>query len=1533
MELTIFSREPKNEFSLQGKLGLLNYGDSSFVNSIIQALSNIEQICFMIRASPPDYVRSVGGVEDKTERKYRSDIVLALRKVLHEMWTDKRVVITPAVLIRRMNRITVLKEAILNTSIEDTYIYLMEALHESFQQTVPPHFEPKVNLSDSGPVWLMKRSGSEYAYQRSFVSDSVQGVTMLTTVCPNCGEKEETMDPFLFLKIDLVRITGQGHLNKGGFRENSDPALSSFSKKSSRKIMRSQESGRLGQAIHWMRALSMARMDSLGPVKKQQSMGSEAEDSAVRENASEVDSTPTSLALSTKLRQLSYSFVTRFRQSDVQAATPDNSNRVATQSDTSNRVHPDGKLIPFPLPGPPIAATKVDVKTLVKGSRRKEPGSKETEKGPVEVGVPAENSLSTDVANISSSPTAILPSDQLDMASCVRSKLHPEGTYRAPSESKECDGGDHTTSCEGSADGNSSTAGESIGRQASTESREKKKTRKRKRVKRTPSDPSINLEAKVDDENDLTRASSGSLSGSAASSSSRANGVPLSGDGITRVGSKPLLPPLANAPSSKVLFTPPRDDVPSSPVQKQPITSLSLHTICTLDTDADILNTSTHPAIKTFTQEEVLQEGPEEQSERCRDTSPEKYDENIRVDESLTEEDDERSAKIPFRRRRNSSIRMQLSMMSPRDEAKAKPEENESSELQTAKMSIIESEIEDDNSFVTIVKNLPRTFVHMAHAAKIEFGIRGLGSAVTLSDCLKQHFSPQTTPQYCPRCDDMLDMKRTKHIATAPEVLVIYFNRFVNMGFHHSKINSKIEFPINNFDLRDHLDSSSGYFQSSWQQNPVYNLAVVIEHAGTNKYKSQYNTLARHMPEDIWFEYEDHLVKQVSERYVRSREALMLFYVKCGPPKDTTSGKFHPPLVELQRMLKDEVVTRWRLVEEERTYLKHLADQERDKLRRFGIMHVLKYWRKKPARSKSFGSAIRRFSDFSRKSIANLARRSTVEKTSPPYGRLKKGSKWKVVQNNMKDIAKQGKEARMKEVKARQEERRKQRDPDGPLSPRTKALDGIRSEIKATLLGRLAHERGEIDDFDEDEYDNALKYVIPDTPPKKTQVFISLYWIMRFLSFSDPGPICNDDIACPHGHLKPHLHACKKLICIPVDIGLWKHIEIYLYEQYSYAIHNNDNMENVPPSKDDISRNKDLFRPLLDMEPCAECMEKHAALMDRRSNEMERVVIENILDGYEDPLPEETNESILREVHAELKKRDKFNVKVPVRDMQAEHNTTLPETSNDLEALRRKFRSTTGIVRRISAAWISLRRKTSPSAVSPDVSESSEAQEPLKNWFDRKSFRLSSLGKKKQLPSLQDGGKGSEEGTIPRTNSGAVDHMCTPSSDTDVSKTNCDEKHAVHCDQSDKLSDDSSEDPICRILQVRPLQDVSYCCIVHKPWLDRWRLFVQAGAHEDIEYPQSPPGPISNFRLLRRDSPHRQAMRHVSNRQSPGDSMVREVVLNDHLLADLRMDIDYVVVSPGVWKVLSDMYDGGPPIFRCDVNIYSTACDIHGDIL
>lgn len=84
-------------------------------------------------------VHSVGCIQDAEGRKKRryisiifffeifsSDVFFALRRLLRELWTDKRVVIEPAILIRRMNQLSILKDAITNANIEDTFVYLLE---------------------------------------------------------------------------------------------------------------------------------------------------------------------------------------------------------------------------------------------------------------------------------------------------------------------------------------------------------------------------------------------------------------------------------------------------------------------------------------------------------------------------------------------------------------------------------------------------------------------------------------------------------------------------------------------------------------------------------------------------------------------------------------------------------------------------------------------------------------------------------------------------------------------------------------------------------------------------------------------------------------------------------------------------------------------------------------------------------------------------------------------------------------------------------------------------------------------------------------------------------------------------------------------------------------------------------------------------------------------------------------------------------------------------------------------------------------
>jgi hypothetical protein len=138
--------------------------------------------------------------------------------------------------------------------------------------------------------------------------------------------------------------------------------------------------------------------------------------------------------------------------------------------------------------------------------------------------------------------------------------------------------------------------------------------------------------------------------------------------------------------------------------------------------------------------------------------------------------------------------------------------------------------------------------------------------------------------------------------------------------------------------------------------------------------------------------------------------------------------------------------------------------------------------------------------------------------------------------------------------------------------------------------------------------------------------------------------------------------------------------------------------------------------------------------------------------------------------------------------------------------------------------------------------------------------------------------------------------------------------------------------PTDPILAIRPLTEVSYCCIVHREWFLAWKRYIQSGLFEDIEYPITDPGPISNHLLLRKSS------RTTGPDFGPGlgteigigEESEAEVVLNHQLRIELHLNQDYFVLSPNVWKILFEIYGGGPAIYREDTNIYGTEYDSNG---
>lgn len=396
------------------------------------------------------------------------------------------------------------------------------------------------------------------------------------------------------------------------------------------------------------------------------------------------------------------------------------------------------------------------------------------------------------------------------------------------------------------------------------------------------------------------------------------------------------------------------------------------------------------------------------------------------------------------------------------------------------------------------------------------------------------------------------------------------------------------------------------------------------------------------------------------------------------------------------------------------------------------------------------------------------------------------------------------------------------------------------------------------------------------------------------------------------------------------------------------------------------------------MTPCVLCTNEYEKLMEKRTYELERVLIEHIRDGYEDPLPDTIHDEILKETIAETRRQKKIHQK----NRKVKNNNML----NDSRLHRVKLITKTNLV--FTQEW----RKNQQQMIEQNNQEqqgfnqSNNSNNMSNNSLNEEDYQI----KSQQIDNLL---------LKPKIQSiNEKDAHVLPSFSTDDNTTNIlmnngqnngDNQNHNHNHQNNQNNNNSnvpfliskktpsssallltskiarrfssissksksnlrlfaSTDPI---LSIRPLENISYCCIIHLKWFENWKRYVQSGHFEDIEYPVLEPGPITNYMLLKNASKYHSLFKksteklHISKFKksnedessisSPQSNLKSPIIFDESLFSstyqitnnllkrDLHYNYDYVVVSPNVWKVLHEIYGGGPPIYREDINVYS----------
>ncbi|XP_072275606.1 ubiquitin carboxyl-terminal hydrolase 33 isoform X2 [Pyxicephalus adspersus] len=153
------------------------------------------------------------------------------------------------------------------------------------------------------------------------------------------------------------------------------------------------------------------------------------------------------------------------------------------------------------------------------------------------------------------------------------------------------------------------------------------------------------------------------------------------------------------------------------------------------------------------------------------------------------------------------------------------------------------------------------------------------GPTVTLQDCLAAFFARDELKgdnmYSCEKCKKLRNGVKFCKVHKFPEILSIHLKRFRHELMFSTKIGTHVSFPLEGLDLQPFLAKDSP------SQIVTYDLLSVICHHGTAS-SGHYIAYCRNNLNNLWYEFDDQSVTEVSEATVQNAEAYVLFYRKSS---------------------------------------------------------------------------------------------------------------------------------------------------------------------------------------------------------------------------------------------------------------------------------------------------------------------------------------------------------------------------------------------------------------------------------------------------------------------------------------------------------------------------------------------------------------------------------------------------------------------------------------------------------------------------
>ena len=168
----------------------------------------------------------------------------------------------------------------------------------------------------------------------------------------------------------------------------------------------------------------------------------------------------------------------------------------------------------------------------------------------------------------------------------------------------------------------------------------------------------------------------------------------------------------------------------------------------------------------------------------------------------------------------------------------------------------------------------------------------------TLADCLECFCQPEQLDEsdtwYCSKCKDHVRAIKKLDLWYLPPVLVIHLKRFSYSRYSRDKLDTHIDFPLEQLDLSGFISRSAHATSKKMKlsnnndttalkqdEDPIYDLYAVSNHFG-GMGGGHYTAFCQVPDDQGWYDFDDSHVSEVGIGKVQSSAAYVLFYHRRG---------------------------------------------------------------------------------------------------------------------------------------------------------------------------------------------------------------------------------------------------------------------------------------------------------------------------------------------------------------------------------------------------------------------------------------------------------------------------------------------------------------------------------------------------------------------------------------------------------------------------------------------------------------------------